>query len=172
MPHQLTALQQTVMFMVSLTETNGRAKHSTGGFCWQYDFSTCQLYKLRLRQLQVSQPAQSTVQLWQKQILWHLRAKFYRLVLKSLGFPKDKEKYRLCCTRCLCESASLSPVNNFPAVARSLYTHTHTHTSTLINIYIYMPLTYVKTKPGRTTALHPFSNKSNQHLEQNEHQFC
>lgn len=158
MPYQLTALQQTVMFTVSLTETNGRAKHSTGGFCWQYDFSACQLYKLRHRQLQVSQPTQSTVELRQKQILWHLRAKFNRLVLKSLGFPKDKEKYSLCCTRCLCEPASLSLMNNFPAVAGSLYTHTHTHIYTDMYIHLYALnlreiKELVKAKPGRTISI-------------------
>lgn len=32
MPHQLTALQQTVMLTVSLTERNGKAKYSIGVF--------------------------------------------------------------------------------------------------------------------------------------------
>lgn len=145
MPHPLTALQHGEMLTVSLAEKNGKAKYNTEGVWWQCVFSTRQSYKLRHRQLQVPQPAQTTVGQRQKRILWHLRAKVYRFILKTLSFPKGKEKYRLCCTRCLCAPVSLSPLNYFPVGTESIYPHTHiysiythTHISAHMHIRIYI----------------------------------
>lgn len=130
------------------SEGNGKAKHGTEQVCWQCVFSTCQPYKLGHRQLQVPQPAQITVGQRQKRILWHLGAKLYRLILKPLSFPKGKEKYRLCCTRCLLCTCIIKPVEQFSSgdwvylsihiYIHSLYTHTYIYVCTHIHICIYI----------------------------------
>lgn len=98
------------------------SKIQTEGVCWQCAFNACQLYKLRHQQLQVPHPAQITVGQRQKQILWHLRDKLYRLVLKPLSIPEGK----LCCTRYFCASVSLSLSKIFQwGLSLSIYTHVY-----------------------------------------------
>lgn len=139
----LTPLQLLSTVRWSHTEKWESRMHTGGGVCWQCAFHACWSYKLRHQQLQVPHPAQITGGQRQRQILWHLRAKFYRLVLKPLSFPEGKS----CCTRYLCASVSLSLSNISQQgfglnICIHIYiytrkTHINIHICTHIHVFLY-----------------------------------